>query len=126
MTVSRSRTSFPPHPDLFIGGVPSALCNALKILGMVLDNKFPFEQHLRPVSSSVTQKVGLLRKSLLRFLGISQSRRNVLILLVCLVWSIALLFGVLVADSHLCLLDKDLNIRFVIPGFGVDSGTDAL
>ena len=66
----------------------------LKILGVIFDSKFTFEQHLCSVSSSVAQKIGLLRKSF-KLLGINQSYRNVLIPLFCLVWSIVCLFGVL-------------------------------
>ena len=59
MTVSRSRTAFPPHPDLFIDDVPLTLCDSFKILGVTFDNKFTFEQHLCSVSSSdwFTEKV---------------------------------------------------------------------
>ena len=93
MSVSRSRTAFPPHPDLFIDDVPLALCDSLKVPGVIFDNKFTFGQHLCSVSSSVAQKIGLLRKFMMVF-GISQSYRNVLILF-CRVWSITHLFGVL-------------------------------
>ena len=58
MTVSRSRTAFPSHPDLFIDNVPLTLCDSFKILGAIFDNKFTFEQHLRSISSSVAKKIG--------------------------------------------------------------------
>ena len=120
MIVSRSRSAFPPHPDLFIDDVPLALCDSFKILGMILDSKFTFEQHLHSVSSSVAQKIGLLRKCFKIF-------RDQSILLKCFnsfilpcleycspIWSSA-------ADSHLRLLDKNLNaIKFLIPGLNVD------
>ena len=61
---------------------------------MIFDNKFTFEQHLHSVSSSIAQKIGLLRKSYKVF-GISESYGNVLILVFCLLWSIAHLCGVL-------------------------------
>ena len=32
MTMSRSRTAFSPHPDLFIGDVPLSLCDSLRFL----------------------------------------------------------------------------------------------
>ena len=63
MIVSRSRTVNPPHPDLFIDGTQLVTSESFKILGVLFDSKFTFEQHLRSVSSSIAQKVGLLRKS---------------------------------------------------------------
>ena len=62
-----------------------------------------------------------LTEKVLRFLGISQPCRNVLILLLYLVWSITHLFSCSAADSHLRVLDRNLNaIRFFIPGLSVD------
>ena len=60
MIVSRSKTVFPPHPDLFIVNKIHVTC--LKIFVMI-DSKFTFEWHIHFVSSSVAQKIGLLRKS---------------------------------------------------------------
>ena len=93
MTVSRSRTAFSPHPYLFIDDVPLTLCDSFKILDVIFYNRFTFEQHFCSVSS-VAQKIDLLRR-FFKVLGISQSYRNVLILLFCLVWGIAHLFDVL-------------------------------
>ena len=69
MTVSRARSAFPPHLDLFIDNVPLTLCDSFKIFGVIFV-KFAFEHHLRLVSSLVAET-----KSLLRFLGISQSSK---------------------------------------------------
>ena len=63
MIVSRSRTVYPNHSDLFINNVVLTTCGAFKILGVLFDSKFTFEQHVRSISSSVAQKIGLLRKS---------------------------------------------------------------
>ena len=42
MIVSRSRTAFPPHLDLFISDVPLTLCASFKIIGVIFDDKFTF------------------------------------------------------------------------------------
>ena len=62
MIVSRSRTANPPHPDLFINDTQLVTSDSFKILGVLFDSKFTFEQQLRSVSSSIAQKVGLLIK----------------------------------------------------------------
>ena len=93
--------------------------NSFKILGVLFDSKFTFEQHLRSISSSIAQKVGLLRKSYKIF-----GDQMVLLkcfnsfILPCLeycspVWSSA-------ADSHLKLLDKNLRCcKFLIPDLNI-------
>ena len=63
MIVSRSRTVYPNHRDLFINNDVLTTCGSFKILGVLFDSKFTFEQHVRSTSSSVAQKIGLLRKS---------------------------------------------------------------
>ena len=64
LTVSRSRTAFPPHPYLFIDDTPLTVSDSFKIFGVpvIFDSKFTFE-HLCSVSSSVAQKIDLLRKT---------------------------------------------------------------
>ena len=63
MIVSRSRTLDPVHPNLLIDNTPLTTCDSFKILGVTLDSKFTFEKHIRSVSSSIAQKIGILRKS---------------------------------------------------------------
>ena len=63
MTVSRSRTLNPRHPDLAIDNVSLSTSDSFKILGVTLDSKFTFEKHIRSLSSSIAQKIGILRKS---------------------------------------------------------------
>ena len=87
---------------------------------MVFDSRFTFEHHLRSVSSSVAQKIGVLRESSKVF-----GDQSILLkcfnsyILPCLeycspVWCSA-------ADSHFRLLDKNLNvIIFLITGLSVD------
>ena len=84
MIVSRSRTAFPPHPDLLVGSTSLNSGEFFKILGVTFDSKFTFERHIRSISSLVAQKIGLLRKSF-RISG----DHDVSILLSYLVWSIA-------------------------------------
>ena len=61
--VSRSRTVFPPHPDPLVGSTSLNSYDSFKILGVVFDSKFTFERQIHSISSSVDQKIGLLRKS---------------------------------------------------------------
>ena len=119
MIVSRSRTVFPPHPDLLVGSTSLNSCDSFKILGVKFDSKFTFEKHICSISSSAAQKIGLLRKSF-RIFG----DHNVLLrcfnsfILHCLeycspFWSSA-------ADSHLKLLDRNLRAhKFFIPNLTV-------
>ena len=120
MTVSRSRTAFLPHPDLFIDDVLLTLCDFFKILGVIFDNKFAFEQHHHSVSSSVAQKIGLLRKSIKVF-GDQSVLQNCFksFILPCLEYCSPVWCST--ADSHLWLLNRNLDaIRFLIPGLSFD------
>ena len=120
LIVSRSRTVVPNHPDLVIDGIVLQTCMSFKILGILFDSKFTFEQHLRSVSSSVSQKIGLLRKSFKIFEDPSIVKKcfNSFIL-PCLeycspAWSSA-------ADSHIKLLDRHVrSCQFWVPDLGVD------
>ena len=94
MTVSRSRTAFLSHPDLFIDDVPLTMCDSFEILGVIFDSKVTFEQHLCSVSSSVVQKIGLLR-NFFKVFGYHSVVKSGLIPLFCLVWRVVHLFGVL-------------------------------
>ena len=50
MIVSRSRTVFPPHPDLLIGSTSLNSCEFFfLILGVTFDSKFTFERHIRSI-----------------------------------------------------------------------------
>ena len=120
MIVSRSRTVYPNHHDLSINNVVLTTCGSFKILGVLFDSKFTFEQHVRSISSSVAQKIGLLRKSYKIFGDPSVLRKcfNSFIL-PCLeycspAWSSA-------APSHLMLLDRNVRAcKFLIPDLEVD------
>ena len=67
MIVSRSRTLLPLHPDLHIDGMALNASDFFKVLGITFDKKFTFEKHIRIIASSVSQKVGILRKSIRMF-----------------------------------------------------------
>ena len=69
MIVSGSRTVFPTHPALLVGSTSLNSCDFFKVLGVMFDSKFTFERHIRSISSSVAQKIGLLRKSFRNFWG---------------------------------------------------------
>ena len=119
MIISRSRTVFPPHPDLLLGSTSLNSCEFLKILGVTFDSKFTFERHIHSIFSSVAQKIGLLRKSFRIFGNHDALLRcfNYLIL-PCLeycspVWSSE-------ADSHLKPLDKNLQAcKLLIPNLAI-------
>ena len=126
MIVSRSRTLNPSHPDLIINNVVLDTCSSFKILGVLFDSKFTFEQHLRSISSTVAQKIGLLRKSYKIFGDTSILKKcfNSFIL-PCLeycapAWSSA-------AASHLKLLDKNVRAcKFLISDLNIDLCTVTL
>ena len=115
MIVSRSRTPDPPQPDLLINNIPISTCDSFKLLGVMHDSKFTFEDHIRSISSSIAQKIGILRKSYKVF-GEQDILKNCFnaFILPCFeycapVWSSA-------ANSYFNLLDKNLRaIKFLIP-----------
>ena len=61
--VSKSRTVFPPHPDLLVGSTSLNSCGSFEVLGVMFDSKFTFVRHICSISSLVAQKIGRLRKS---------------------------------------------------------------
>ena len=119
MIVNRPRTVFPPHPDLLVGITSLHSCDSFKILGVMFDRKFTFERHICFFSSSVAQRIGLLRKSF-RIFG----DHDVILkcfnsfIVPCLeycspVWSSA-------ADSHLKPLDENQRAcKFLIPNLTI-------
>ena len=122
MIVSRSRTRFPEHPNLSINGALVNQVDRLKLLGVTLDSKLTFEAHLRNMSRSISQKLGLLRKS-------KKIYEDDIILRKCFfsftlphfeycsaVWSSA-------ADCHLRLLDRAFNsVKFLLSELDLDIG----
>ena len=119
MIVSGSRTVFPTHPALLVGSTSLNSCDFFKVLGVMFDSKFTFERHIRSISSSVAQKIGLLRKSFRNFWGSRGLTKMFQFFYPSLfeycspVWSSA-------ADSHLKLLDKNLRAcKFLIPNLTI-------
>ena len=119
MIFSRSRTVFPPRPDLLVGSTSLNSCDFLKILGVLFNSKFTFERHIRSISSLVAKKIGLLRKSF-RIFG----HHDVLLrcfnsfTLPCLECCSPVWFSG--AGPYLKLLDKNLPAcKFLIPNLTI-------
>ena len=62
MIVSKFMIVSPTHPDLFVDSTSLNLYDSFKILGVMFDSKFTFERYISSISSSVAQKIVLLRK----------------------------------------------------------------
>ena len=58
---SRKR-SITPHPSLTFNNIPVAQTSSQKHLGMHLDKKLNFEEHLRKVESKVNKTIAIIRK----------------------------------------------------------------
>ena len=58
---SRKR-SVSSHPPLTFNNIPVAQTNSQKHLGMQLDKKLNFEEHLKKVESKVNKTIGIIRK----------------------------------------------------------------
>ena len=54
MIISLSRTPHPPHPLLTLCGLNLEVSSTLKLLGVTLDDKLSFENHIRNTVSSIT------------------------------------------------------------------------
>ena len=51
-----------PHPSITFNNNPLSLCPAQKHLGLVLDSKLMFNEHINHILSKVNKSIGLLRK----------------------------------------------------------------
>ena len=51
----------PPHGDLVLSGVSILASPNLDILGVKFDSKHTFEDHVRGIVSSVSERIGVLR-----------------------------------------------------------------
>ena len=51
----------PPHGDLVLSGVSVLASPNLDILGVKFDSKHTFEDHVRGIVSSVSERIGILR-----------------------------------------------------------------
>ena len=121
LLVSRSRSELPPHPLLYAGGDQIQEERHMKVLGVVLDSKLTYEEHLRQVASRAGQKTGILRKAA-RLIASDSAilggclRACVLPLVEYSspVWSST-------AETHLSLLDRVFNVA---SGIGGDASID--
>ena len=57
LVVSRSRTVNTPHGDLILSGVSICASPNLDILGVKFDSKLTFDDHVRCIVSSVSQRI---------------------------------------------------------------------
>ena len=108
MIVSRSRTMHSQSPPLTIGGTLHKESDDLVILGVTFDSKMTFEMHLRSVSRAASQRLSILRKSLIdRFFG------DAFGVLSCQFWSIVLQSGARLPKLTLNYWTE----QSVVPGF---------
>ena len=56
------KRSIASHPPLTFNSIPGAQTNSQKHLGMQLDKKLNFEEHLSRAESKVNKTVGIIRK----------------------------------------------------------------
>ena len=63
LIVSRSRTLMPAHGVLELNGVALSVSDSLVILGVTLDSKMTFEQHISNVVSSAARSMGIVRRA---------------------------------------------------------------
>ena len=115
ITVSRSRTIIPPHSTLFMDGSPLSISKSIKLLGVTLDNKLTFEEHLRTVSTSIAQKTGLLRKCR-RTLNNDDATLRTFFAFILPSFEYCMPVWLSAADCHLKLLDRAFSrIKFILP-----------
>ena len=119
---SRSRTPFPAYPPLIINDETLKVSTQMCMLGVIMDNKLSFEPHIRFLASSISRKIGLLRKSNKIFHSSSINRRCFFSFLLPIfeycspVWMSA-------AKCHRDLLDRCIaHIKILIPDLEIDLG----
>ena len=111
----RSRTTFPPHPDIAVEGVVIPRCSILKLLGVTMDSKLTYEPHLRQVASSITQKVGLLRKCH-KIYSSDDVVRNCFYSFILPHFEYCHSLWLSASECHLKLLERAFNqIKFLLP-----------
>ena len=119
MIVSRSRTVFPPHPDLLVGSTSLNSCEFLKFLWLRLTASLLSRGTFIPFLLRLLKRLVYL-ENLLESLGIMMFNPDVSILLSFLVWSIATLFGPL---QRIPILNSSIRIyelvNFLIPNLTI-------
>ena len=120
IVIGRSRTSNPAHPDIISKGVPIPNCSTLKLLGIILDHKLTFEYQLRSLASSVSRKIGLLRKCR-RIYSNDDIVRNCFYSFILPHFEYCPSVWISAAESHLKLLDRAFNqIKFILPNLQIN------
>lgn len=119
LVLSRSRTPFPPHPDIAVSGIPIPNCSSLKLLGVTLGPKLTFELHLRSLASAVSQNVGLLRKCSQLYSSDDVKKCSHSFILPHFEYCHSVWISA--AESHLKLLDKVFKqIKFLLPNLEIN------
>ena len=93
MMVSRLCTLHPQSPPLTIGGTVLKESDDLNILGVTFDSRMTFEKHLRSVSRSASQRLGISCGSPSECFMIDCSLGGALGVLSCPFWSTVLQCG---------------------------------
>ena len=99
ITISRSRTPYPPHPLLTLCGFDLKVSSFFRLLVVILDNKLTFEKHIRNIVSSIAQKL-VLFANITRLVAIEMQYPNPFRNLFCFNLHTVPLFGAL----HLILI----------------------
>ena len=119
MIISRSRTPFPSHPDIVVNGVAIPNCSSIKLLGVTLDPKLTFELHLRSLASSISRKVGLLRKCS-RIYSSDDIVKSCFYSFILPHFEYCHSVWISAAESNLKLLDRAFNqIKFLLPNLEI-------
>ena len=105
LTISRSRTVRPLHGILALNGVAIKEVSSLVILGITLDSKLTFENHVRSVVSSVSRKIGILRLAWRVLREVTVVRRCFFAFVLPSLEYCSQVWGS-AADTHLALLDR--------------------
>ena len=115
---SRSRTMEPAHPPLRINDYVLVPSDHIKILGVILDSKLTFRRHILSMVSSLSSKVGILRRSLQIFNDIDVARRCFFSFLLPIFEYCSPVWG---SSKHLSLLDGVLRqINRIVPDLNID------
>ena len=61
LVVSKCRTVNPPHSDLVLSGVSIRASPNLGILDVKFDSKLTFQDHVRDITSRISQRIGILK-----------------------------------------------------------------
>ena len=117
---TRSRTVIPEYQPLILDGQTLTVSDSMKILGVTLDSKLSFEDHITLIASTITKQIGLIRKSLKVFNNQSIAIKCFYSFILPIfeycspVWSSS-------ANCHLMLLDRALSqIKTLIPRLNID------